>query len=73
MASTRARICGGHLEIEFVTDPDGTHRIEDGELAVTVSPGRMWWDGEEVSDVVAEASAVAWSEVHLAEDEEDDE
>lgn len=69
MMSTR--ICGGHLEIEFVTDPDGPARTEDGAMVISMTPGRMWWDGEEVSEVVAEATAVAWCEVNPADDEDD--
>lgn len=68
MISTR--ICGGHLEIEFAS---GTGRAEDGSLIVDLEPtGRMWWDGEEVSEVVAEATVIAWCQAE-GEDDEDDE
>lgn len=64
MANTSARLCGGHLTVEFDTQPLAV----DG-LALVVSSRRMLWDGEPVSPVVAEALALAW---HAAEDDEDD-
>ena len=66
-------ICGGHLKVEFVTDADAPERTEDGALALNLTPGRLWWDGEEVSEVVAEATAIAWLDVNDEDDDEDDE
>lgn len=65
MMSTR--ICGGHLEIEFNT----INAVQGTELVVGLTPRAMRWDGEEVSDVVAEALALTWCAAHPA-DEDDD-
>lgn len=56
-SSTTARLCGGHLIVEFAARaaadcPD--------RYVVALTPRHMLWDGEEVSPVVAEALATAW-------------
>lgn len=56
MSGAVARICGGHLVVAFTTRA----RVVDGRVVVTLAGHRAYWDGLPVSDVVAEALAVAW-------------
>ncbi|MFG2276997.1 hypothetical protein ACGFNY_45480 [Streptomyces chartreusis] len=51
-----ARICGGRMEIRF----RAVAATEDGEAVVHLSADCALWDGQPVSEVVAEALAVTW-------------
>lgn len=58
MASASVSLCDGHLVVDFTSRTIG---VTNGHLEVALSPQRMCWDGEPVSEVVAEALALTWS------------
>lgn len=61
-----AFVCGGRMQLHFRT----VAAIEDGEAVMHLVPHRALWDGQPITDVLAEALAITW---HAAqEDEEDD-
>lgn len=57
MTGPSIRLCGGRLEVNLRT----RYARVDGQLVVTFCGMRCArWDGEPVSDVIAEALAIAW-------------
>ncbi|MDX3044086.1 hypothetical protein PV383_44040 [Streptomyces caniscabiei] len=67
-AAASALVCGGRMEIQFRT----VAAVEDGKAVVHLVPHRALWDGQPVSDIVAEALAIAWCSAE-APDEDDSE
>lgn len=67
MSTPTAFVCGGRMQLLFRT----VAAIEDGEPVMQLVPDRALWDGQPVSDVVAEALAITWYEVQDDDDEDD--
>lgn len=65
--SATAQVCGGRMTLMFRS----VASMEDGELVAQLVPYRALWDGQPVSDVVAEALAITWYEAQDDEDEDD--
>lgn len=68
MSTPTAFVCGGRMQLLFRT----VAAIEDGEPVMQLVPDRALWDGQPVSDVVAEALAITWYEVQDADEDEYD-
>ncbi|PSK48004.1 hypothetical protein B0E38_06481 [Streptomyces sp. 111WW2] len=68
MSNPTAYLCGGRMEVRLRP----VASVQDGEPVFTLEPYRALWDGQPVSDVVAEAIAVAWYEAEGEDDEDDD-
>lgn len=68
MSTPTAFVCGGRMQLVFRP----VASVEDGEAVVQLVPHRALWDGQPVSDVVAEALAITWYEAEHADDAEPD-
>lgn len=67
MSAPTAFVCGGRMQLVFRM----VASVEDGEAVAQLVPYRALWDGQPVSDVVAEALAITWYEAQDDEDEDD--
>lgn len=67
MSTASAYVCGGRMQLLFRS----IAFVENGEAVAQLVPYRALWDGQPVSDVVAEALAITWYEAQDADDEDD--
>ena len=67
MSLPTAFVCGGRMELMFRP----VAAIEDGVPVFHMVPDRALWDGQPVSDVLAEALAITWYEAQEDDDEDD--
>ena len=61
-----AFVCGGRMQLDFRP----VAAVEDGQAVFHLVPHRALWDGQPISDVLAEALAITWYE---AEGDDEDE
>lgn len=62
MSDPNVYVCGGRMQLLF----RAVARTDGGEVVTELVPHRALWDGQPVSEVVAEALAITWYEAQDA-------